>query len=206
MTASAPPEDPPIPSMATAVRRGVLLGTGMLMVIVWRLAAWNPWNVDTLRHMALESGFLATSVVLLCVCVEGLCTFRGCYPRLLLSLAALPLALLTVIAVWTAADSKQTVTEVAAVSPDGRVQAEWVRQSGPLTSSLGLVLRTYRGLNRHSTILTTCHFELGPGSVRFAGNRTLEIIGHDGRVTRVHFDKNLNHRSVARRCVDFQPQ
>ncbi|MYW04319.1 hypothetical protein [Streptomyces sp. SID3343] len=204
MTVSAPPEDPPIPSLATAVRRGVLLGTGLLQLIVWRLAVWNPWNVDTLQHATLESGFLATSVVLLSVCIEGLCTFRGCFPRLLLSLAAFAFALLTLIAVWTAAGWKEEVTQVAAVSPDGRVQAEWVNQSGPFASSTGLVLRTYHGLNRHSTVLTSCNSKPASGIIRFADNRTLELVDRNGRVTRVHFDKNLDHRRVGRSCGEFR--
>ncbi|MEU0938101.1 hypothetical protein [Embleya sp. NPDC005971] len=199
MVESAPSEVDarPIPSDADVIRRGVLIGLGVLTVIQWRLAAWNPWNLEIFRHQALTSGSLATSVVLASVCIEGWWTFRGCFPRLLLGLAGIPLAFLALVALCSTFVWKQTVHGVEAVSPDGRVQAVRISTAGLLRSSGGLVLRITDGLDRRSDVLYECDEEQQLAGARFLDDRTLEITDRNGpKTVLVRFDKNLNPRGA----------
>jgi hypothetical protein len=182
------------------VYRKILAGFFGFLVVVWVLAMWNPINLVMLQHRILYSGFLPVAFALMLGAVEATRTASGCVLRCFGGLLCTLIALVILAAIGLTVGSGKGSTEVAAVSPDGRVRAEWVASGFLIGSWADLVLIRTDGLDRRVHVLDGCTKpSRGIPPVRLPDNHTLEI-GPVGQAVRIHFDRNLNHKPTHASC------
>ncbi|MFI6587132.1 hypothetical protein [Embleya sp. NPDC050493] len=183
--------------VAVIVRRTLLLGSALVALPTWRIAAANPWNLDVFDRGILIGGVVPAAFGFCLIGIEVALTFRGFLVRVaalgLAFVAGLVMALGTVVAVLTRDD--RPAGEVVAISPDGRIRAVRVDEAASYTiePNYDLDIRLSAGLNRSTSILRQCESRRATiTSVRFLDNRTLEYTPSRGAPVRVSFDRNLN--------------